>query len=474
MKRIITTGTFVFLFNVILAAQAKPVPGNSGTANGIAVQTIDSTSLWSAFKRGHANTQFRYFFMNTRNTKGLTDYFANALGAGTRYETAPFHGLQLGGGVFFTLNMGSSDLTKADPASGQFNRYEVALFNVDDATHKKYMGRIEELYLKYNYKNSAATFGRQFINTPFINLQDGRMRPTGIEGLWVRFNEIKKTNIEGGLIWSVSPRGSSRWYNAGNSIGVYPGGVNPDGTKALYAGNIKSSALAVLGITTSLSKKIKLHAWDMFAANVFNTAMLQTDLDFAEKNSSSFFISAQATRQDAVNNGGNEDPSKTFFLKGSHSFSFGAKAGWKNASWETSLNYNRITKSGRFLVPREWGREPFFTFLPRERNDGFGDVHAIVGKLNYNMPGGRLKTSLAAGYVHLPDVKDFFLNKYGLPSYVQLNMDIRYNFAKALKGLDAECLLVSKVNRGETYNNPKYIINKVDMLQFNFVLNYHL
>lgn len=48
-------------------------------------------------------------------------------------------------------------------------------------------------------------------------------------------------------------------------------------------------------------------------------------------------------------------------------------------------------------MPREWGREPFFTFLPRERNEGFGDVHALMGKLSYNNSKISVKTSLAVG-----------------------------------------------------------------------------
>lgn len=137
------------------------------------------------------------------------------------------------------------------------------------------------------------------------------------------------------------------------------------------------------------------------------------------------------------------------------------------------MNYNRITAHGRYLIPREWGREPFFTFLPRERNDGLGDVHAIVGKMNYNFLKARLKTSLAAGYYKLPDVKNYSLNKYGLPSYTQVNADIRYTFAKTLKGLEAQLLIAGKVNNGETYNNNRYIINKVNLMQYNFVLNFH-
>jgi hypothetical protein len=124
-------------------------------------------------------------------------------------------------------------------------------------------------------------------------------------------------------------------------------------------------------------------------------------------------------------------------------------------------------------MPREWGREPFFTFLPRERNEGFGDVHAFMGKVYRDMAKIRLKASLAGGYFKMPDVKNYRLNKYGLPSYVQLNVDARYAFNNFLNGLEAQFLVVGKWRTGETYNNKKYEFNKVNMMLFNFILNYH-
>jgi hypothetical protein len=201
--------------------------------------------------------------------------------------------------------------------------------------------------------------------------------------------------------------------------------------------------------------------------------MLQADLSVPVKNNNGFFVAAQLIKQHAINNGGNVAAAKTFFEKGGKSTSFGTKAGWKNKSWETSINYTRITEQGRYLMPREWGREPFFTFMPRERNEGFGDLHAMVIKLQYNQPKARFMTSLAGGYFDLPGVKNFRLNKYGLPSYTQINSDTRYSFAGTLKGLEAQLLLVAKLNNGKIDDNPRYQFNKVDMMLYNFVLNYH-
>jgi hypothetical protein len=241
----------------------------------------------------------------------------------------------------------------------------------------------------------------------------------------------------------------------------------------LYSKNINSKVLALIGIHIKAGKNLMLQAWDVYTKNVFNTAMLKADFNFKQKNNRVVFGAAQIIKQHALNNGGNIDPAKTYFKKGGRSLSFGAKAGWKNNKLETSINYNRITGEGRYLMPREWGREPFFTFLPRERNEGLGDVHALMVKVNYNIPKAKIKTSLAAGYYDLPDVKNFRLNKYGLPSFTQLNGDIRYSFTGMLNGLEAQLLVAGKINNGETYHNNKFVFNKVNMMLYNLVLNYH-
>lgn len=384
MNRFISNGlvVLVLLLSISAKAQHQELTEKAVMYKGKQNTTSDTTSILTAFKAGSFHGHFRYFFMSSQNQQGLTDYYANAAGGGIRYETAKFYGFQMAVSGFYIFNIGSSDFTKPDSATGQYNRYEIVLFDVEDTTNKKNLDRLEEFHLKYNFKISTIVFGRQLINTPFINLQDGRMRPTGVEGIWVEVNEIKKIKIEGGWLFAISPRATVKWYDVGKSIGVYTGGVNVDGTKSLYANNIESKGVAVLGITTNLNKNIKLQGWNMFTQNVFNTVLLQADIYIAPKDGANFFAAAQFIRQDAVNDGGNAEPSKTYFEKGQKSITFGGKFGWKNKRWETSINYNRITADGRYLVPREWGREPFFTFLPRERNDGPGDVHAMMAKVN--------------------------------------------------------------------------------------------
>lgn len=463
----------LLIIHLNLFAQHQEIGEKGQTYKGKKEFPSDTSSLLAAFKRGHINGHFRYFFMATDNTSGLTDYFANAGGGGIRYETASFKGFQFAVSGFYIFNIGSSDLGKKDSITNQGNRYEIGLFDLENPYNHKDIDRLEELYLRYNYKNSHAIFGRQMINTPFINLQDGRMRPTGVEGLWLEINELKKFKFEAGWLYAISPRSTTKWYDTGESVGLYPMGVNIEGKKSDYFENIKSKGVGLLGVTYDASKWLQIKLWDTYFENVLNTAMFQADFKFKATEKSNLIAGMQFIRQDAVNYGGNIDQEKTYINKGKSSMVIGGRLGWKNQNLEITANYTHITKNGRYLMPREWGRDPFYTFMPRERNEGFGDVHAVVGKFAYNFPKVRIKSSLAAGYFKLPDVKDFELNKYGMPSYTQINADVRYSFNGILQGLDLQLLIVGKFNQGELYNDRKFQFNKVNMVLYNLVLNYH-
>lgn len=433
----------------------------------------DSNSILEAFKKGSFHGHFRYYFMSTDNAAGLTDYFANAAGGGLHYQTAKYHNFQFAVSGFYVFNIGSTDLDTIDPSTGQMNRYEIGLFDLEDPHNHKDIDRLEELYLRYHAWKGHFTLGRQLINTPFINLQDGRMRPTGVEGIWYESDHFKKLKLQGGYLYAVSPRGTTKWYEVQHSIGLYPQGVNPDGTKSNYHEHLTSKGVFTAGASYAFKPWIKATVWDLYIENILNSTLAEIEVNKDLKSGNKLYGAGQFIRQDAVNDGGNVDQSKTFVARGSQAMTFGLKAGMKVRSWDFSLNYNRITSHGRYLMPREWGRDPFYTFLPRERNDGYGDVHAIVARGGRNFEKIHLKTNIAAGYIQMPDVKNFALNKYGMPSYAQINADIRYSFDKVLKGLDAQLLVVYKHGLGETYDNDRFVINKVNMVLYNLVLNYH-
>lgn len=456
----------------LIHAQHQEINEKPATWGSSSEPDADTTSLLSAFLKGTVHGHFRYFFMATDNAQGLTDYYANAVGGGLKFETARFHGFQVAVSGFYIFNVGSSDLTVPDASTGLPNRYEIGLFDITDPSNKSDIDALEELYIKYNFGSSFIRFGKQLLNTPFINLQDGRMRPGVTEGVWAEINEMKHLKVEAGWIYAFSPRSTSGWYDVSESIGLYPSGVNTDGTKSDYAGNIDSKGVALTGFTATPSKSFKIQLWNIYADNLFNTMLLQADKEFVLKNGAVMYAGLQGLMQQSVGNGGNDDPSKKYADDGSEAYAYGIRSGWKNKKLDVSLNFTRITGDGRYLMPREWGRDPFFTFLPRERNEGAGDISAGVIKLDYKFSGNRFRTALAYGYFDMPDVKNYRLNKYGMPAYSQLNADLRYNFGGCFKGLDAQLLVAAKFGHGDAYGNNRFVINKVDMLNYNLVMNF--
>ncbi len=422
------------------------------------------------FRKGTISGHFRSFYLRTDNQRGLSDYDSWALGGGIKLQTAMLNGFQAGISGFFIYNLAGSDLGVPDPSTQQPNRYEIGLYDVEDPSNKSDLDRLEELYIKYQRNNISLTLGKQLLNTPFINLQDGRMRPTEAEGLWAEWKPSANWQIRSGLIYGMSPRGTVRWYSVEKSIGVYSMGVTETGVKSDYAGQTNTRGIFLNNVEYK-NAQWKIQLWNQYTEQLFNSLLLQVDRVHPLFNGT-WFGGAQWIRQDATGSSEPTDPTKQYVSPNWSSNGFGFRSGWKNKQWETSLNYTRITKKGRYLMPREWGRDPFFTFMPRERNEGLGDVHAVVFKVQYQSKKQPLQAGLGFGHYQLPDVLNYRLNKYGMPSYRQFNADLRYRFKGIWKGLDLQLLYVHKQGLGDTHGALRYVINKVNMSQWNGVLNF--
>ncbi|MCU0324223.1 MAG: OprD family porin [Spirosomaceae bacterium] len=428
----------------------------------------DKFSLKRVLATGSLRASARQFSMFTQNHRGLTNYYGVAVGGGLRYETKRWRNLQFGFGGYFVNDVVSSEFTQTDPTTKASSRYDSGLYDITGVEDKSFLSRVEELNVKYYLlKKSKFIFGKQILRTPLVNPQDGRMTPSMMEGIYLEFDEIKNLHIEGGWMYKSSPRSTFKWFGVGHSIGLYPVGVNADGAKNKYQNSLKTKGLFVFGANYSVGTSSKLILWNYLIQNISNTVMLQLNQDLGK-----FKFGLQSFYQKSVGDGGNQDPTLQYLPRGSESVVFGGMASRQIGSSNLQLNYTRITKKGKFLFPREWGREPFFTFLARERSEGLGDINAFTINWGRFLATKKIKLELGLGYYDLPDVKNFAMNKYGIPSYTQLNFDIRYKFSKAFEGLEAQLLVAKKWNMGNIYNDEKYRINKVDMTNYNLVLNY--
>jgi hypothetical protein len=397
--------------------------------------------------------QFRYFHLETDNEKSLPDYAANAMGAELGFSHSFGEKVQLDlSGSLSTSFLHSTNLATS--------RYEIGLFDQVNTNNLDLLTRIEKASLTYQNKKIKIKLGRQVLNTPFINPQDGRMRPSAEGGIFAEYGRFTF-----GYFYEMAPRGTMAWSSVAESIGYYPTGVDSDGKKSTYAGHLSSSGIFMAGMDQKwYGIRFKFH--DLFVDNIVQSAFISAEYTTSIPHGK-WINGLQLIKQHALGD-------NLYFEKNTHSLVVSMKTGIEYPRWNASLNFTSISPEGRYLMPREWGKDPFYTFMPRERNEGLGDLKAYVAKFSYGIPQWGIKINPSMGYFDLPSVTNFKLNKYGMPSYIQTNFEILIDASKMAKGLDFQFLFANKMNQADSMENPKYIQNKVNMNSWNFVVNYRL
>ena len=427
--------------------------------------------LFDIMRKGHLTGRFRQYNMATVNDGAPQDFHAIAFGGVLGYASERWKGLQFRMAAGFTFDLSSTAFQDPDPVTGQTSRYEIGLFDVTDPTRVEDLSYLHEFQLNYMSKSGAhrTVFGKQELNTPFLNPQDGRMHPTLFEGLWQRSRLNDRTEIQAGWLYRVAPRGTSMWYHVEESTHVYPTGRNILGDPSEHGEHQRSLGIFAASVKRKLHGKVSVTAWDLYVENMFNTAMLFVE---AGEKESRWSLSAMALQQTPAARGGLADAELAYMPRGQDSRAMSARLRNVLGRFRWQVNYTRITRDGRYLMPREWGRDPFFTFLPRERNEGLGDLHATTLNLILRdiRPGLRLEVD--GGAYWLPAISDARLNKYAFPSYAQYVLNAQYQFQGGWKGMAIQLLYLYKMPLYDQDLSVSQAINKVDMHHVNLIINY--
>lgn len=451
-------------------------PSWSGRRAIINKQCVENDSLCNVLHTlGTFEGHLRTFFMSTANQEEYPDYFALGMGGGLGYYSPIIKNFQVGMSGFIIYNMTSSHLGPEPPFA---NRYEIGLFDVSDPDNHDDLDRLEDLYLRYyiSEKNhSYVQVGKFHLKTPLINLQDGRMRPNLQEGVWTELNEWGKLKLKAGWLWKTSPRSTIHWFDMGESIGVYPMGKAINGNKASYAGLVQTPGVAILSAGYAPSKQTNVQVWNYYVPELFN--MMVPKIEWKKKiGGVQWSAGFQYFWQHSLYND-TLSVEKQYIGENMKSHSFSGRIsrtnGKSGSDW--SLNYTRITKHGRFLFPREWGVESFYTFMHRERIEGAGDVHAVMTQNTLYLDKSKQLSLLAtAGVTWMPSVSNAGLNKYAMSSYYQTNLRVRYAFSGFWKGLQADLLYVYKGAMDSKLEiTPATHHNKMNMHHVSCVLDYY-
>ena len=415
---------------------------------------------------------FRSFWMNTSyTTKSLRSDHAFGLASliGGKIIASKKWEVQAGYRVF--ANAFSSDFWVPDPVTGQPNRYESGLFNLLDP-QDRFFGRLELLSLAFTQSKFGVKVGKMGIQTDWVNAQDGRLSPTVVEGVHTWFALSTNWTVNGWAINRMNVRGSKDWLSVGETIGLFPQGRSPFGKPATYLGNTTSPWLGILELEGKMKGGRNIRFSQTYAANVFATYWATYERS-SKKGLVIWTSGIQAGMQHGLGDGGNADPQKQYKDPSDLSFAVSGKLNWKKGPWETQLSATQVGGKGRWLSPREWGKDAWYTFIPRERNEGFETVTAAVGYLSYRFEKVGIQAYTFAGIHILSNPQYAAANKYNFPSYRQHNLGLRY-VSKNLKNLDFHLILVVK----EPLTNQKLSTiqqyNKVNLLHFNGLINWKL
>ncbi|MEP2281545.1 OprD family outer membrane porin [Maribacter sp.] len=419
-------------------------------------------------KKGTLSGQWRTYYMMTSNKGELKDFNAFATGGKIKYEYKLLKNLELGVALYNSTNIGLQDLKAPDATTGRISRYEEGLFDRLDLSNDAVF-LLGELYAKYHLAQHSFTLGRIKINTPLINPEDGRMIPTLVQGFWYNFN-AEKTKFQLGVLNEIAPRSTGEFYGIGESIGTYPVGRNNLGTASQYANNTASDYILLANVDYKITDNFKVNIWNQFLDNISNSIYVKPSYNISK----SLILEGEWLHQNKVGNGGNSVDSLRYYNQNSADI-VGLKIAHESKAGLLTLSYNRILPHGQFISPREWGREDLFSFQKRERSEGSADNHALV--LNYKKDFAVLNdlnliSILSIGKHWKPDPTDAVLNKYAMPDYTHINLDIFFNIKK-LKRLRPELLLTSKIGNGDILDNPNLFFNKVDMFHLDVILNYN-
>ena len=85
--------------------------------------------------------------------------------------------------------------------------------------------------------------------------------------------------------------------------------------------------MAIANIKFTPVKKIKLYVWDVLIDNVMNTSMIELNTQFGK--TITYYQGIMYIHQNAINNGGNVDQTKTYTLKQTQSNVISAQFGVK-------------------------------------------------------------------------------------------------------------------------------------------------
>ncbi len=400
----------------------------------------------------------RNFLMSTDNLTG-TDYWADALAGNLKVEYKPVKRISIGVSASYLSKVASSDLEEKDLKSGKSSKWERELFDLSSPQNLYAVSRLNQLYLQYEKGKSKFTIGKIPIKySPLINPSDGRMLPIEYGGLSWNFTS-GKSQVDVALLNSVSMRSNSEWSKMKDAIGVLDNGFQPDSSKADYLSENNSTGVAIFHYGRKF-RIADINFYNIHLDKTLNTSWFQLGLNFPKWDFGLIYSyqipDSYQSRLKYYERYVQPDENGQVA-----SFLFRYKI--KNFALEFA--YSKAFDTGRFLFPKELGRDQFFTSLPRSRLEGFGNVDII--KVSVLFHHGKWSAHSDFSISNGVSENDFKNNKYNTDDFCN---GIALSLTKVSHKLEVDLLYIFKRNLQSS--NPIAVYQKTNYNQLNLITNY--
>lgn len=445
-----------FFFSLGFAAFSQHEPRDT---------VAEITQLKDIFTEAHFHGHFRNYFMSTHNQGDLQDYFTNATGGAVGFTTGNYKGFEIGVKGIFTYKTFGSDLGNEDVITGKNSKWEYELYDVLNQGNFRDLDRLEELFLRYRFGNSYLSYGKiETEYTPLLNHSDGRMKPFAHRGGWAHLNLTPQHQVNLGWLNGVSPRATTEWFSIEEGIGLFYNGYQPNGELAEYHEHYPSSGIGIANYNFQ-KNNFSFKFYDLYIDKLINTVWTEVGLDI-----NSFNFGVQYVYQTPMKFNEELHYENRYVQPDENGQVLSSQLGWKNDKLNFAFAYTHAFDSGRFLFPKELGRDHFFSSIPRSRLEGLGNVDVYTLKGEY-LPLPQLHLGVELQQIKGAQANVYQFNKYNVDESFQVNAHVRYEVHGFLEGLSFDLLWVYREN--QNHMDAQSIFNKSNFNQLNFVTNFY-
>lgn len=271
-------------------------------------QAVDSIASW--FEEGTVKGNIKYYYIETQKdipNAASTSAHANAIGGQLSYTTAKWNGFQTGAS-FMTTNGFALPNVVDTSIIGRDNGVRTG--NADVA--KDSFAVLGEAFVKYNYKDFTALYGRQVIKTPLIHAKVVRLLPSAVQGTFLDY-KLDKGSVGASYLTHFKQRTSDQFINiVKHALG--------DNTRAV-TGDDKGEVIVLDGVYKGKISSVRVYNY--YAQDFMNSFYI--DANFKNKLDTGWTVHAgyQYINQKSIGNA-DDNLNKVGSLTGSQRISSNA------------------------------------------------------------------------------------------------------------------------------------------------------